>query len=346
MNADIIYEILKHLYLFSDERENSAFVAKKIIFAQKSYREIEKRKIDKPIILRGCNNYIYFISKLDIESSVYWPDGARTIISKNGRKLFYSSKPKRRIKYIGDEYQIPDQLEFSGTIAYMCPENDGGIIRIFDHQTGFKHPYGISKITSIGGIKDLSSQFSSTDTKLVHKIGRYWDTSDVINMNHIFSNNDCLGKVGKYWNFSNVADMSYMFYRCKKLHPSIGKNWDTSNVQNMSYMFYRCVKLPNSIGKKWNTSNVKNMSHMFSHCEDLNQNIGKNWDTSSVEDMSYMFSGCRNLTKTSVISWNISGVKNMEGMFCSCRSLSRPKFKEWDLSHVENKKNIFFGCKK
>jgi hypothetical protein len=49
MNKDIIYEILKYLHLCPEEN-GGVLLSKKIIFSQKSYLKLEKRRLEKPLV--------------------------------------------------------------------------------------------------------------------------------------------------------------------------------------------------------------------------------------------------------------------------------------------------------
>ena len=50
------------------------------------------------------------------------------------------------------------------------------------------------------------------------------------------------------WNTSNVINLNHLFYECINLQllPDIS-GWDTSNTKNLSYIFYRCSALPYSL---------------------------------------------------------------------------------------------------
>jgi surface protein len=63
-----------------------------------------------------------------------------------------------------------------------------------------------------------------------------WDTSNVINMSHMFSGTN-FNQPLNTWNTSNVKYMSNMFYRSSFNQPL--SNWSVSGVTNMYKMFYR-----------------------------------------------------------------------------------------------------------
>jgi hypothetical protein len=305
MNQDIAYEILQRLYLFENERDNSAFVAKKLLLSAKSFQEIEKRKIDKPIVLRTNSNLILFNSVLDEESTIYLSNNKYTLtVDKTGKKttILYPSLSSRIFSFENfkthaihpqDNPYIGFELEprKKDCIEITSGGDDKNIIRIYGHKSNFKIPDGVSRIISIGEIQDLSHLFDS--------------------------------------------------YKNGRLNQNVGYNWDTSNVTNMSYMFRGCRYLTHNIGRRWNTSNVTDMSHMFSGCHVINHPIGKRWDTSKVVNMAGMFSFCYKLRYLGCAKWNISNVKNMEGMFYLSKKVKKYQLKNWDLSSVENTKDMF-----
>ena len=98
------------------------------------------------------------------------------------------------------------------------------------------------------------------------------------------------GHIG-LWNTSNVTNMNHMFSCAEEFNEDIG-GWDTSNVTNMACMFHNAHKFNQDIGG-WKTSKVTNMVCMFQGATNFNQDIG-NWDTSNVTNMREMFYGAHN----------------------------------------------------
>ena len=123
------------------------------------------------------------------------------------------------------------------------------------------------------------------------------------------------------WDTSNVVNMEYMFSGCTALTSLDLSGWDTSNVWNMNNMFYYCSALTSLDLSGFNTSNVTTMSFMFQGCEALISLDLSDFDTSKVTDMKQMFYGCSALTSLDVSGWNTSNVTNMSYMFNGCNKL-------------------------
>ena len=106
------------------------------------------------------------------------------------------------------------------------------------------------------------------------------------------------GHIG-LWNTSNVTNMNHMFSCAEEFNEDIG-GWDTSKVTNMSGMFLRAKEFNEDIGG-WDTSNVTNMACMFHNAHKFNQDIG-GWKTSKVTFMSYMFYGAKKFNKDLLVN--------------------------------------------
>ena len=89
---------------------------------------------------------------------------------------------------------------------------------------------------------------------------------------------------------SQVTDMENMFSSCgvKELDLS---NWDTSKVTDMNNMFGGCRKLEKVNVKSFNTKNVKNMNYMFFGCQELRKLDISNFETPKLEGAYMMFGG-------------------------------------------------------
>ena len=119
------------------------------------------------------------------------------------------------------------------------------------------------------------------------------DTSNVTNMNNMFSNCGNLTTIPQL-NTSKVTNMSGMFNNCTNL--TTMPQLDTSKVTNMRNIFQGCTSLTDI--PLLDTSKVTNMEYMFSNCTNLT--TIPQLDTSSVTYVSYMFKNCPNLTNESL----------------------------------------------
>ena len=158
-----------------------------------------------------------------------------------------------------------------------------------------------------------------------------WDTSDITDMNKMFS--DCIYlkslEVSNF-NTSNVTTMGNMFNNCWEIKSLDVSGFDTSKVTNMSYMFNQCHSLTSLDVSGFDTSKVTNMSYMFNQCYSLTSLDVSGFDTSKVTTMGNMFNNCSPLTSLDLSNWNTASVTNMNKMFSGCNSLSNLTLgKDW-----------------
>ena len=208
-------------------------------------------------------------------------------------------------------------------------------------------------LIEINKISNMSFMFSECNNIIFFDLSKF-DTSEIYNINSMFSN--CISLKNIPNNFSkfntiNIKYMSYLFSNCEQLEnlPDISK-WNISKCINISYLFNKCfnlIELPDL--SKWNTHKVTDMSLLFNECISLKKmpDISK-WDTKNVTDMSGMFNKCINLENLPEnLYWNTSKVKDMSGMFQNCTSFnSLPDISRWDVSSLINMSGIFNKCTK
>ena len=230
--------------------------------------------------------------------------------------------------------------------------NDAGIMHFYTEGEQIVLPadssfmfYMLSSLSEISGISD-------------------WDTSNAINMSHIFyyAGYDAatwyIGNLSS-WDTSSVTDMNSTFSYAGSSATtwSIGdlSSWDTSSVTDMGYMFYMAGYSATTFTldlSSWDTSNVTSMSLMFSYAGSsaTSWSIGdlSSWNTSSVTNMSNMFYNAgRSATNWSIgdiSSWDTSNVTDMSWMFVSA-GYSATTFtldlSSWDTSSVTNMSLMF-----
>ena len=149
------------------------------------------------------------------------------------------------------------------------------------------------------------------------------------------------------WDTSNVTNMEWMFSTTSSFNQDIG-DWDTSKVTNMSSMFNNALSFNQDIGN-WDVSSVTNMGGMFNHAPEFNQDIGS-WDTSSVLYMTAMFSGAGSNNFGQLVygsafnqdigDWDVSSVSSMSNMFSYAASFNQD-IGDWDTSNVTHINYMF-----
>ena len=119
------------------------------------------------------------------------------------------------------------------------------------------------------------------------------------------------------WDTSNVIDMNFMFSQCKKLKKIIGiENLDVSKLEYANYMFYGCENLVELDLTNWNPKLLQKTRYMFYGCLNLKiiKNI-ENWQLPNMKEVKYMFSGCTKLD-VDLSNWDLTNIKDSlkEGM--------------------------------
>ena len=112
------------------------------------------------------------------------------------------------------------------------------------------------------------------------------------------------------WDTSNVIDMNCMFSQCTKLKKIIGiENLDVSKLENANFMFYQCEKLVELDLTNWNPMLLQRASYMFYNCSNLKiiKNI-ENWQLPNIKDVSYMFYDCNKLD-VDLSNWDLTNIK-------------------------------------
>ena len=168
------------------------------------------------------------------------------------------------------------------------------------------------------------------------------DTSLITDMSGLFSGSKRKDFSGiETWDTSNVANMNSMFSFASNFNHNIN-NWNVSNVENMGYMFRDADKFNQPLDK-WNVHKVKIMNYMFNDAFSFNQDISY-WNVESVKDMSYMFRGCSKFNQP-LNSWNVSNVENMYCMFVQALEFNQP-LNDWDISNVKDTSYMFYLASK
>ena len=123
---------------------------------------------------------------------------------------------------------------------------------------------------------------------------------------------------------SEIKEMNFLFTNKTTFNGDIS-GWDVSNVKDMEGMFSSATSFNQDISK-WNTSEVTNMKDMFCHAASFNQDISK-WKFPNVEDMSYMFWGAKSFNQN-LSEWDLTIINTKFIFFlCPIKDEFKPKMK-------------------
>ena len=246
-----------------------------------------------------------------------------------------TSLPKENADYIKEALpNVTDCYDMMGKYSLFENQRDGcGALTSID-TTG----WDTSNVTNMNGM------FSSCNSLTTLDVSKF-DTGKVTYMNYMFGGCTKLTTLNvSKWDTSNVTDMNSMFADCSRLTTLNVSKWDTSNVIDMRGMFYDCYSLTSLDVSKWNTSKVTNMDNVFINCYTLTSLDVSNWDTSNVTNMSGMFEYCKALTTLDVSKFNTSKVTDMGDMFDGCNSLTSLDVSKFNTSNVKYMDRMFWNC--
>lgn len=148
----------------------------------------------------------------------------------------------------------------------------------------------------------------------------------------------------EYLNTSQVTNMQYMFSNCESLEALDLSTFNTENVTSMSNMFYYCKSLKSLNLSSFNTSKVNYMGSMFSDCESLTALNLSSFNTENISDYEYMFHCCKSLTALDLSSFNSKEILNTSLMFTGCIALKTIDISSFDTSKTTNMSFMFSGC--
>ena len=169
------------------------------------------------------------------------------------------------------------------------------------------------------------------------------NTSNITDMQGLFSGLEPHNIDIRFWDVSNVEDMSFMFYTCSNFNCDLSQ-WDVSKVKNMYGMFAFCEKFKGDGLENWKVNKVQNMNSLFCGCENFDCNLS-NWDVSNVENMRSLFYNCFNFSGKGLEKWKTIKVTTMVDMFYNCIKFDCNLF-NWDVSNVEEMARMFYRCER
>lgn len=240
----------------------------------------------------------------------------------------------------GANRQRLTQVENWGNVSWTSMENSFlGCSNMQITATDVPNLLGVSSMKAMFGSCDILNSPTNIGT---------WNTSNVTNMQSLFSAAYAFNQNIGSWNTTSVTDMTAMFASANAFNQNIG-SWNTSNVTKMTSMFLFAYSFNQNIGT-WNTSSVTDMTSMFDRAHSFNQDIGA-WNTGNVTNMSKMFQGDNPLGpigtthpfNQDIGGWNTSNVTNMSFMFYKAINFNQ-NISNWNTSAVTNMSNMFTGA--
>lgn len=231
--------------------------------------------------------------------------------------------------------------EVSGVAGVPVDENGIGNIMLYRVQDAADSKFKIY-ILSDSIIKtntDASYMFQCLGLQQIIGLEKL-NTSNTVNMSHMFEKMDLPSLDISTFYTSNVTDMSYMFNAAYLENLNLS-GVDTKNVTDMNNMFYNCDRLTSLDVSGFDTSKVTNMANLFGNCKKLTSLDVSGFDTRNVTDMSGMFSGCSILTSLDVSSFDTRNVTDMSLMFNNCKKLTSLDVTGFDTASVVNMRGMF-----
>ena len=222
---------------------------------------------------------------------------------------------------------------------------------IYANPSSFELFSNLTNVTSIdlsnmdtSGVINMSNMFSDNTSLTNITFGDNFNTANVINMSGMFKNCTILKTIDlSSFDTSNATLMGSMFMNCQGLQNLDLKSFNTSNVTTMLYMFYNCSSLTSLDLSSFNTSNVERMDAMFYNCSSLTSLDLSNFDTSKITDMTYMFNRCKSLTSINLSSFDTSNVSSLYDTFAGLTSLKVLDLSSFDTSKVTNMGRMFLN---
>ena len=214
--------------------------------------------------------------------------------------------------------------------------------------------YDLSANDNNSVIGKIVSNGDSTNTLYIQSNGEIFANSNSSYLFNYFTELKTIENLNLL-NTSQVINMSHMFSNCKSLLNIDLSNFDTSKVANMNGIFSMWNKTDGAAStggltslnlRSFDTSKVTNMYDMFAYNKNLEELNISSFNTENVTNMAFMFTNCIKLSSIDVSNFNTSSVVYMQNMFGSCKSLTSLNLSSFDTSNVNYIKEIFYNCEK
>ena len=179
---------------------------------------------------------------------------------------------------------------------------------------------------------------------------RYWDVSNVTNMNSVFNGCYLFNQPIGDWVTTSMTSAAGTFGSCYNFDQDLG-NWNMSNVQRIDSMFFSSTSFNNGGSPSisgWTFSNsLTNIDQTFQNALLFNQPIN-NWERlgstlSGVTSSYAMFSSATTFNQN-VGDWNMSNNTNSSRMFGNSTLFNNggsSSINNWDVTNITNMGSMF-----
>lgn len=284
-----------------------------------------------------------------VSNRISWGDGVTDIEVKNGSAHIYSKAGKYYIK--GNIVNGKDGVPFKNIITKVLKHPK------YINNKSWSGWCNATKlvymdISNFEGRKDrdtnLNNLFSGcsllTQSNIIglDTLIQNW----VTNITGIFNNCSSLTTLDiSQWDTSNVNNMNSMFSGCTNLKTIIGiEKLVTEKVNNIYNMFHSCSSLTTLDISQWDTSNVISMLNTFYGCINLKTIIGIEYlAVGNVENFENTFFKCSSLTSLDLHLWDISRATKLYSTFRECTGLESLNVEGWDISNVTSMHSMFMN---
>ena len=165
-----------------------------------------------------------------------------------------------------------------------------------------------------------------------------WNTSNVTNIEGMFTNSDTFNQQLSAWSLFNVTSLDSVFENASAFNSNVSL-WNTSNVTSTRSTFRGATNF-NQVVASWDMSRVTDMSYMFADAQSFNRDLS--WTTTACTNMAHMFSGSLAFD-SNVDSFNTSNVTDMSAMFADSLSFNQ-NISSWSTSSVTTMSHMFDGA--
>jgi len=219
---------------------------------------------------------------------------------------------------------------------------------MFDRTRNLTEIKGIDHLDT-SNVTNMSSMFQECGVKELNLSN--FHTGKVTTMNGMFNLSAATNIIGSLkFDTSNVTDMAHIFSQSdisdfSKIDLNV-LGWNVSKCTNFSSAFANNPNLTSLDLSGWIPEKATFLTSFLSGDTSLKTLDISNWDTSNVTDISYFLSGDKSLETLDLSGWNTSNVTSMNSAFNGLTSLRTLDLSDWDTTQVRTMSNIFVGDSK